>query len=203
VGLRFGGGGDVSPMSAIERIRENLVRLRRLDPDCRAFGANGHRYLLNPPVAEAAVESIERRYAITLPGAYRRFVLEVGDGLAGPDYGLSPLEKAQFRPPVPLVPLAYDQRGFQEPVDDPEESNRDAPSIVLGARLVLGGSGCGGINVLVVSGPESGRVWREERSFGEFWPGKRDFLEWYEAWLNQWLTPGKLEAWIARTRPPT
>ena len=41
---------------------------------------------LNPCLGEHEVESFEAQYNIRLPEAYRRFLLEVGDGGAGPPY---------------------------------------------------------------------------------------------------------------------
>lgn len=186
-------------MTLSTRIGVKLARLRELDRDCRAFGANAHRYRLNAPLSRATVEAFESRRAVTLPDGYRRFLLEIGDGLAGPDYGLQPLEMVALRNPLSLTDLDNGLKGFQELTDDSAEFGQDKPTLILGAQLVLGGSGCGGVNLLVVSGPEQGNIWRHEQAFGELWPTGKDFLRWYECWLDQWLAPGKLDAWIAQT----
>ena len=83
-------------MSRTGRIREKLARLASLDRDCRAFGAEAHRYRLDGPLSEATIGSFEARHGVTLPEGHRRFLLEVGDGPAGPDYGLLPLEKSSL-----------------------------------------------------------------------------------------------------------
>lgn len=54
------------------------------------FGAMKHKYVLNPPVDKSLVESAEKRYGFSFPRDYFEFITEVGDGGAGPDYGIDP-----------------------------------------------------------------------------------------------------------------
>ncbi|MDE6732156.1 MAG: SMI1/KNR4 family protein [Oscillospiraceae bacterium] len=54
------------------------------------FGAMKHKYALNPPVDRALVESAEERYGFSFPRDYFEFITEVGDGGAGPEYGIDP-----------------------------------------------------------------------------------------------------------------
>jgi hypothetical protein len=70
-------------------IRDALQRLRIAAPE--SFGANGHHFTLNPPLVETEVLAFERQHVITLPAAYRRFLIELGNGGAGPYYGVNPL----------------------------------------------------------------------------------------------------------------
>src|SRR5215510_742048 len=70
-------------------IRAALQRLQAAQPD--VFGAEAHGFALNTPLAEADVAAIERQHGITLPADYRRFITEVGNGGAGPSYGVFPL----------------------------------------------------------------------------------------------------------------
>ncbi|MGD8814589.1 MAG: hypothetical protein PVI78_08960 [Anaerolineales bacterium] len=71
--------------------KEILLKLDMLsiiDSNRMVFGAAFHDYHLNPPLDEAAFGWIETKYSILLPDDYRTFILEVGNGGAGPFYGL-------------------------------------------------------------------------------------------------------------------
>jgi hypothetical protein len=71
------------------RIRDALARLRAAQAPI--FGANYHQFLLNPPLAEADVLAFERLHKVFLPADYRHFLTTIGDGGAGPYYGIFPL----------------------------------------------------------------------------------------------------------------
>jgi hypothetical protein len=72
-------------------ILEKLSELRAHDPGCSYFGARVHQYVLNPPLTISCIQDFEAKYHCTLPGEYRSFLAEVGNGGAGPNYGLFPL----------------------------------------------------------------------------------------------------------------
>lgn len=78
-------------MFAIAQIRALLGRLREADRKLLVFGASFHQYNLEPPLPEAAVRAWENRHGVELPAAYRAFLLEPGNGGAGPFYGVFPL----------------------------------------------------------------------------------------------------------------
>jgi hypothetical protein len=73
------------------RIRESLRRLAAVKMDI--FGASGHHFLLNSPSAEADVYGFEEQHRVRLPAEYRQFLTAVGNGGAGPYYGVFPLGK--------------------------------------------------------------------------------------------------------------
>ena len=78
-------------MSSVDvsgRIQGKLEELRARDPMLRVFGASEHRYALGPCLVPTVLEDLERRYGLALPPGYRRFLLEVGNGGAGPGLGL-------------------------------------------------------------------------------------------------------------------
>jgi hypothetical protein len=79
--------------TALERISAKVRQARELD--ARPFGAetNGIKPL-NPPLAEDEVAAIEARLGITFPPEYRGFITRVGDGGAGPAFGLFRLATA-------------------------------------------------------------------------------------------------------------
>jgi len=65
-----------------------IERLRAKDGTLRIFGANGHRYRLNAPIPERDISHFESSHHIRLPNDYRQFLTEVGNGGAGPFYGV-------------------------------------------------------------------------------------------------------------------
>jgi hypothetical protein len=70
-------------------IRDDLQRVRIAAP--ASVGSNGHRFTLNAPLVEAEVAAFERQHAISRPVDYRRFLMELGNGGAGPYYGVHPI----------------------------------------------------------------------------------------------------------------
>ena len=70
-------------------IRESLRRLARLQP--KIFGADAHGFILNPRLREIEVAAFEEKHRISLPADYRHFITEIGNGGAGPYYGVFPL----------------------------------------------------------------------------------------------------------------
>lgn len=84
-------------MLDVTRVREGLAELGRLDPGYRLFGASTHRYALAPPVEPQLVEAVETALGAPLPEGYGRFLTELGDGGAGPYYGVLPLEGSVLR----------------------------------------------------------------------------------------------------------
>ena len=54
------------------------------------FGVADHQYRLGPPVDLAFVRAMEKKYHFRFPDDYVQFITEVGDGGAGPGYGLYP-----------------------------------------------------------------------------------------------------------------
>jgi hypothetical protein len=71
-------------------ILDALQALDRLDRGRSIFGSIGHHYKLNPPLAQTVVKEFEREHKINLPEDYRYFITEIGNGGAGPYYGLFP-----------------------------------------------------------------------------------------------------------------
>ena len=58
-----------------KRVKESLRRLGAARS--KTFGTNGHRFFLNPPLAEADVLGFEQRHHIRLPVDYRGFLTAI------------------------------------------------------------------------------------------------------------------------------
>lgn len=73
-----------------DSIRSRIQALARKDKRRNVFGAGAHDYKLNEPLDAKEIESFEGRHQISLPDDYRNFITQVGNGGAGPAYGLFP-----------------------------------------------------------------------------------------------------------------
>jgi len=109
---------------------EKLAELRALDPDLQQieFGCSlQHEYRLNPTLSEEALSAFEREHKLTLPAEYRLFLAQVGNGGAGPEWGLVPL--AAWRPELMLVSIVVEFEG-----DEPKVVNGKPVFVDLGPR---------------------------------------------------------------------
>ncbi|HVH99421.1 MAG TPA: SMI1/KNR4 family protein, partial [Enhygromyxa sp.] len=80
-------------MGFVEQARAGLAELARRDRKYEVFGAGSHRYQLERPVRKDRLRRFEARWGFECPADYRAFLLELGDGGAGPGYGVFPLGK--------------------------------------------------------------------------------------------------------------
>ncbi|WP_150186015.1 SMI1/KNR4 family protein [Streptomyces venezuelae] len=90
-------------------VRERVLALRDAPNRRAVFGAyfkqSGHEFELRPVLTEEQVAAVERQGGVRFPEEYRTFLLEVGAGGAGPDYGLFTID-----PPEPGAPPGTDPR---------------------------------------------------------------------------------------------
>ena len=49
------------------RIQQKLAQAKAADKDLQVFGADAHKYHLNPPVSEAEVLAFVKTYGVSLP----------------------------------------------------------------------------------------------------------------------------------------
>ena len=144
----------------VGKLRRQLKRAGEKDSDFSRFGADGHKYQLRPPASEKAIAAFETRFGVSLPEGYRNFLLWMGNGGAGPFYGLYPLKEV-------------------EPCQLPDYSG--------GMVLPLGTQGCTLMTGLVLDGPDQGRViyYDEDECGPPTIMREPDFLTWYERWTRE------------------
>jgi hypothetical protein len=168
----------------ISRVRSNHARILALpaEAQARVFGSGKHKFLLNPVAMPVQVDELERTYRFSIPEGYRRFILEVGDGGAGPFYGLkqrfvtfgSSLRKMEAA--TYSLPSVYvSEQGVLE-----DEGGDD---IYVRGNMMLFEVGCGTEGVLVLNGPMRGKVCITDYGYElhKFW-SPPDFLDMYESW---------------------
>jgi hypothetical protein len=172
------------------RIASNLASLRISKSS--VFGADSHGFHLCPPLSDREVTEFELRHRITLPADYRQFICHVGNGGAGPFYGVFPLGRMDdnfdlqdwqeedglvgvLSEPFPLseewndltaMPDAEqadtDELEYEKQIEAFDQRYWSA-SLVNGA-IPICHEGCAIRIWLVVSGPQSGNLWEDRRS---------------------------------------
>lgn len=177
------------------------------------------------PVAEEIVTSFEKRWKIILPEDYRRLLLTAGyvrlpnDGyslLLSLDKALEylleyftdvPVPDDLFSAPFPFTTVWAGKDDFTDESDYLEHT-RQKIATMRGA-LPLGSGGCTTRYILIVSGPERGNIWWDDRwdgftvapePFTSQWSDEHEraipvepdrrvtFHQWLEGYVDYWLT---------------
>lgn len=192
-------------------IREAVLALGASDPKRLRFGAAAHQYELRPPLSDLRIAELEAAAGVRLPDDYRDFLLEVGDGGAGPSYGLVPFDQPEQRAmmegvfaPHGIEPLEVPARAASEPgaevaaevpttaASSSSKSGPRAPLLLPWHGVVLlSHLGCGYLAYLVLEGPHRGQVWLDLGSNGPPVCIAPHFIAFYTDWLsaaqrNEW-----------------
>jgi hypothetical protein len=94
--------------------------------DTWPFGAEIHCFRLDPVLPEAEVAEFENRWRIQIPMEYRAFITQLGNGGAGPAYGLLALEEGVsyrgFTLPDDFLQSPFPFLAAYNPYEDPRLS---------------------------------------------------------------------------------
>ncbi|MEU6236733.1 HEAT repeat domain-containing protein [Kitasatospora sp. NPDC047058] len=151
---------------------------------------------LGAPLSEERVVAYETGHGVRLPGGYRTFLREIGNGGVGPDCGLLPLTRWSAHD-IPSAGQRLGRAFALEPTDsvatDWARLRGEHDNPYAGTHTVVH-RGCLEMTLLVISGPARGRLL--DANLGDhaeppvFHP-QPDFLAWYEHWLDT-LPEGEL-----------
>lgn len=185
----------------MQRLWDKLRQLVTYDPNLTVFGASKHRYRVYPCLAETEIAEFEQQHRVALPQDYRRFLLEIGNGGAGPNYGLQRLDAPVHKGTGSLLfcpwshsatwNLSYKQFPTVEEYNEVYHSDGQVQG-----SLFLSDLGCGHEVLLVISGRERGTIWEDSRGsdtgiapvqYGDDPAERVSFTGWYEAWLDKSL----------------
>ena len=148
----------MATMESIADLGDLLHRLRAADPNFRVFGSKHHCYRLGPTLSDRELSEFESTNRVRLPEDYRRFLAVVGNGGAGPFYGMEPLSTfgRDLSRPFP----------FNEATDTltDEELERLPDRDIYPGILEFCHEGCAIYSYLVVNGPTYGTVWIGRRA---------------------------------------
>lgn len=137
---------------------------------------------LGPALPEAEVRAFEEAHGITLPEAYRRYLLEVGNGFeweGGYPFLAFPPDVRENRLDIPFP---FQREWIWEAEDTPDETMMQS---VLNGNLELIDIGCCQTFHLIVTGPCRGEVWWFADVGIQPCCPRQDFLGWFEKWLDQ------------------
>ncbi|MEO3818007.1 hypothetical protein [Plantactinospora sp. B24E8] len=198
--------GDGGVPGRLGRIAGKLSAARATPPSWTAFGAREHRFELRAPLSEDVVAEFEARHDVALPPEYRIFLTELGDGGAGPGYGLRPLADS-CGPSCRPGHLAQASPYLPGPryLDDWEQRYEEPPGpdrTFLRGTLRIADHGCSLFTQLVVTGPARGRLFNldDEGPVGPYVVEDADFLAWYERWLDETVA-GYDTGWFGERLP--
>jgi len=207
-------------MAANPRIAGMAEKLKAaMASDPWPFGAEQHCFRLEPVLTEPQVADFETRWRIQLPAEYRAFITLVGNGGAGPAYGLFPLAEAVSyhgdNLPTDFLASPFPYQKLYNPYEDPKLSEYWARSEKgqiskeeyearkfkeVTGTLALCHEGCGYVHLLVISGAGRGQMWLDATvSDGGYVPLDVDFLDWYEKWLDNALAGGDGVWWMSES----
>ena len=193
-----------------EEIKDKLSRLRLSDPDFKQFGATYHRYELNEVLPVDYLMQFEKRNGISLPTDYFSFLTTIGNGGAGPYYGLQSLNdslidfKLRNKPLIEInKEFAYHEPWnagwindfnweFERPDEELVNTYMDVAHIKGSLQICHFGHGC--TYLLIIQGKEHGNIWFDGRAdYGGIFPeitessNRTSFSDWYNHWLDQCL----------------
>jgi hypothetical protein len=168
-------------MNKVLQLKKKLAQLAILDATFEVFGSESHQYQFKPCLSSKDIQVFESRYNIELPSEYKNFLLEIGNGGAGPGYGLSGLSGIESEDVIPEkvylenyailskpFPLTEAWNDLDLIVKDNTDfvTNNDAyfDDKFIQGTLTITNYGCGIYGMLVITGEQSGKIWIDDRT---------------------------------------
>ncbi|MCG7386387.1 SMI1/KNR4 family protein [Paenibacillus sp. ACRRY] len=185
----------------LDRIKVKLQQAMHKDADFSLFGASSHQYRVKGKLTAKEVEDWQDRNQVTLPESFTKFLTEIGNGGAGPYYGIYSLDKAAsnterqalFAKPALHPGMTKEEwndliKPLTEDDDISDEEYDEARNKVLGGMLCIGTQGCEYDMYLVLEGEYRGKIvytsdFHPDHPF--FFVYEDSFLDWYERWLDE------------------
>jgi hypothetical protein len=203
-------------LECFHKIIDDLQKVR--EAGVCVFGSDAHDFKMNSRMSEKQILAFESKHQVRLPEDYRMFLQHVGRGGAGPAYGLFNLGEMDdghehskwkegdynvgcLRASFPFPTAWNDLSG--KPDDSLQDQNEDEYYRLqdefenryyfrVDGAIPICHLGCALRQWLVISGPEAGNVWNDNRADYEgFMPeqdGKKKrihFFRWYRRWLDE------------------
>ncbi|GGD60528.1 SMI1/KNR4 family protein [Paenibacillus nasutitermitis] len=187
--------------SQLDRIKNKLEKALCEDTAFLVFGASSHKYMVYEKLTTKELAGWQAKNQVTLPEPYTQFLTNIGNGGAGPYYGMYSIEKATsytdrnvLAAKCVLHPgmTKEEWNELTEPLfNDEDISDLEfdaARNRVMSGMLCIGTQGCEYDMYLVVDGKHRGEIvytsdFYPDRPF--FFVYEDNFLDWYERWLDE------------------
>ena len=180
-----------------------LIKAKKADKNLEVFGAETHKYYLNPPITEFEAEEFEQKFSIELPECYKAFITQTGNGGAGPYYGIYPLGEnvddfidnmeIYLKNDCVIYPKMTDdywesltKKIYGDDDDISDEDYEKELGRIFGGILPIGTQGCTYIHGIVLNGQYKGRVVNLDMDGQKpRFAFEENFSDWYERWLDE------------------
>lgn len=183
-------------MDFVTEVKSLAVKARERDPKFHRFGALGHRYEFNPSISIDKVREFEAASGLTLPEAYVLYLTQIGNGGAGPDYGLFPLEKikAIYDPDeeIFLDKKDIDEewaemcRAYDESLENDDGEYLRIERRTFNGSVIIGTPGCTMYTILMCKGKNYGKVGIIDSDMVEECP-PQVFDQTFEEWILEYF----------------
>lgn len=148
---------------------------------------------MNPRLNVEELCQFERNCRVSLPEDYREFITHVGNGGIGPPaYGLNALDTSGSLAGLHRHAPSSDLHRITEPFpftklwiwDNDQVSPEGTRDQIGNGSILLGTDGCGMDWHLIVTGPDRVVPWMIAGEGIQPVCPKRNFIQWYEDWLD-------------------
>ena len=185
--------------ATLDRIDASLVGLRKWAEEGKPlpFIDEGHDFVIGPPMEEAELQAIERKYEVALPPEYRSFLVRFGDTSSGPgnlfrrvNEGLTARSKNRFpldKPFLGTLSPAHQRLAQERQWEDYGQLLKQwEPIPKEDGVLAISDYGCAIYGVLVLNGPYCGKVWIQHGDTAYYGPfgGSEPLHD--ESWPPEW-----------------
>jgi hypothetical protein len=161
------------------------------------FIDEGHDFIVGPPMEEAELQAIERKFEVALPLEYRGFLARFGDTSIGPgnlfrrvNEGLTARSKNRFpldKPFLGTLSPAHQRLAQERQWEDYGQLLKQwEPIPKEDGILDISDYGCAIYGVLILNGPHCGKVWIQQGDNAYYGPfgGSEPLHD--ESWPTEW-----------------
>jgi hypothetical protein len=142
-----------------DEVKNKIQQLQAVDQTCQLFGAAYHRYRLNPAVDRDQITDVASRLNVSLPEALKHFYTSLGNGIAGPYYGLFPIERLRgYQPDRPFQGVEHFKSIAAAEGELSENGYFEVFHEDLQGLIPVISEGCGHEVCLISSGEKIGQV---------------------------------------------